>query len=84
MKTLGREGTMHERLIKAALKKYGSVRAIATAMESDQSNLNKAVRAKKLPPLIAHALARDLEFNPCIAILESLRNGAISEKDKSY
>lgn len=75
---------MHAQLIDKALKKYGSVRAIATALEIDQSNLNKSVRAQKLTPQIAYALAKDLGENEILALVEGMKYSARSERERQY
>ena len=75
---------MHAQLIEKALKKYGSVRAIATALEIDQSNLNKSVRAQKLSPQIAHALAKDLGEDEILALVEGMKYAARSDRERKY
>lgn len=73
---------MHAELIEKSLKKHGSVRAIATAIDVDVSNLNKSFRAKKLPAYVADELAEDLGEDRETAIVEALMYAARSERER--
>lgn len=77
-------GNLHAKLIDLALKKYGSVRRIATELELDQSNLNRQVCAKKLAPRYAHCIARDLGQNEIRALIEAHALGSRSDGEREY
>lgn len=75
---------MHAQLIEKAIKKHGSIRALATALELDRANLSRAISAKKLAPQVAHAIAKDLGEDPQLALLEALAHSSRSQREREY
>lgn len=75
---------MHSELIEKAIKKYGSVRAVATALEVNRGNLSKAISAQKLSPQVAHVMACDLGEDEQIALYEALKYSARSDRERQY
>lgn len=76
--------SLHAKLIDLALKKYGSVRRVATELELSQSRLNRQVCAKQLSPRYAHCIARDLGQNEVRALIEAHSYGSRSDSEREY